>query len=162
MSDYAFVTRWRIGAPIERVFARIEDAAGWPSWWRGVRDVRVIEPGGEDGIGRVVRTTWRSRLPYDLTFNARMVRREPPRTLEVLAFGELEGHGRWELSRVGAGAGEGDATAVTYHWTVATNKWWMRLVAPVARPLFRWNHDAIMRWGGQGLASTLGASFEER
>ena len=156
MSDYAFVTRWRIGAPIERVFARIEDAAGWPSWWRGVRDVRVIEPGGEDGIGRVVRTTWRSRLPYDLTFNARMVRHDPPRALEVRAFGELEGAGRWELSP------DGDATAVTYHWTVATNKWWMRLLAPVARPLFRWNHDAIMRWGGQGLASTLGASFEER
>jgi hypothetical protein len=156
MSDYVFVTRWRIGAPIERVFTRIQDADGWPSWWRGVREVRVIEAGGSDGIGRVFRTTWRSRLPYDLTFNARTVRHEPPRAIEVRAFGELEGQGRWELSP------EGEATDVTYHWTVAANKWWMRLLAPVARPLFRWNHDAIMRWGGQGLASVLGASFEER
>jgi hypothetical protein len=33
----------------------------------------------------------------------------------------------------------------------------MNLVAPVARPLFRWNHNAVMHQGGQGLADLLGA-----
>ena len=45
----------------------------------------------------------------------------------------------------------GDATEVRYDWQVATTKAWMRLLAPIARPFFDWNHDVIMEWGRQGL-----------
>jgi hypothetical protein len=31
----------------------------------------------------------------------------------------------------------------------------MNLLAPIARPFFRWNHDTIMRWGAEGLAKKL-------
>jgi hypothetical protein len=31
----------------------------------------------------------------------------------------------------------------------------MNLLAPLAKPLFRWNHDALMRAGGIGLARRL-------
>lgn len=34
---------------------------------------------------------------------------------------------------------------------------WMNALAPVARPVFEWNHNAVMRWGGEGLAELLGA-----
>ena len=33
----------------------------------------------------------------------------------------------------------------------------MRAVAPLARPVFDYNHDVVMRWGGEGLADRLGA-----
>ncbi|OUC07939.1 polyketide cyclase, partial [Litorilinea aerophila] len=36
---------------------------------------------------------------------------------------------------------------------------WMNLLAPLARPIFAWNHDIIMAWGGQGLARLLGAQL---
>jgi hypothetical protein len=52
---------------------------------------------------------------------------------------------------------EGGVTAVTYEWSVATTKAWMNLVAPLARPVFAWNHDWVMRRGGEGLARELGA-----
>jgi hypothetical protein len=45
---------------------------------------------------------------------------------------------------------------VLYEWNVTTSKRWMNLVAPVARPVFAWNHDVVMRWGGEGLARELG------
>ena len=32
----------------------------------------------------------------------------------------------------------------------------MNLLAPVARPLFKWNHDVVMNWGAEGLAKRLG------
>ena len=32
----------------------------------------------------------------------------------------------------------------------------MNLLAPAARPVFRWNHDQLMREGGQSLARRLG------
>jgi hypothetical protein len=44
-------------------------------------------------------------------------------------------------------------THVRYDWIVDTTKRWMILLAPVARPLFAWNHHAVMRRGQEGLAA---------
>ena len=33
----------------------------------------------------------------------------------------------------------------------------MNLLAPIARPIFAWNHDHVMRNGAEGLARLLGA-----
>jgi len=45
---------------------------------------------------------------------------------------------------------------VIYDWRVRTTKRWMNLASPIARPIFKWNHDRVMRWGGEGLARHLG------
>ncbi len=47
-------------------------------------------------------------------------------------------------------------TAVVYEWNVHTTKAWMNLLSPIARPVFEWNHDWVMRNGAQGLARLLG------
>jgi hypothetical protein len=46
-------------------------------------------------------------------------------------------------------------TAVTYEWNVHTTRAWMNLLAPVARPLFEYNHNVVMGWGGDGLSQLL-------
>ena len=43
-----------------------------------------------------------------------------------------------------------------YDWNVATTKAWMNLLAPVARPVFKWNHDVVMGWGAEGISKKLG------
>ena len=35
----------------------------------------------------------------------------------------------------------------------------MNLLAPVARPVFNWNHDELMRVGGESLARRLGTDL---
>jgi uncharacterized protein YndB with AHSA1/START domain len=150
VADYRFVTTWCLDAPIERVFDAIDDAARWPQWWKGVTRAELLEPGDEDGVGRLWGFTWRSRLPYDLSFRSRVTRREPPHLLEGDADGELIGVGRWRLY-------EGHGTAVVYEWDVRTSREWMNRLAPVARGLFAWNHDAVMRQGAEGLARLLDA-----
>jgi len=144
MADYRFLTTWCLDAPIERVFDAIDDAARWPQWWKGVTGAELLAPGADDGVGGLWRLTWRSRLPYDLTFESRVTRREPPHLLEAQADGELIGVGRWRLF-------EGQATAVVYEWNVRTSRAWMNRLAPVAKPVFAWNHDVVMEWGRQGL-----------
>jgi hypothetical protein len=67
------------------------------------------------------------------------------------ATGELTGTGRWRLFE------QDGLTAILYEWNVATSKRWMTLLAPVLRPVFAWNHDVVMRWGGEGLARRTGA-----
>jgi uncharacterized protein YndB with AHSA1/START domain len=148
--SYSFLTTWILDAPRDRVWEAIWESQRWPEWWRGVTSVVELEPGGQDGVGKLVRYTWRSRLPYDLTFDMRTTRVSAPHLLEGAASGELVGIGRWRLFA------EDSATAVIYEWNVGTTKRWMNALAPLARPAFGWNHDWVMRNGGAGLASLLG------
>lgn len=155
MKAYEFVTIWRVGAPVEAVWNEIYHSEKWPDWWRGVERVVEVRKGDEDGVGNIRRYTWKSKLPYRLSFEMETVRIERPVLLEGVAKGELEGRGVWRLS------GDGDQTVARYDWKVETNKWWMNLLSPVARPLFKWNHDVVMSWGAEGLAKRLGTSVVE-
>jgi uncharacterized protein YndB with AHSA1/START domain len=153
MADYEFLTTWCLTAPIEPVFDVLHDEASYPQWWKGVAAVEILQPGGEEGIGQLARYSWRSILPYTLTFDARVSRVERPYLMEGQANGELEGVGVWRLYESAAG------TAVVYSWRVRTTKAWMNALGPLPRPAFRWNHDLVMRQGGAGLARRLGATL---
>jgi hypothetical protein len=157
MTTYSFVTIWRVKAPIENVWNEIYHSQDWPVWWKGVESVVEISKGDERGVGSVHRYTWKSKLPYRLSFDMKTVRIEPPVLLEGIATGELQGHGLWQLSTSGsetAGETAGE-TIVRYDWKVETTKWWMNLLAPIARPLFEWNHNVVMSWGAKGLSERL-------
>lgn len=149
MAEYAFLTAWLLDAPIGRVWAELFDVAAWPSWWKGVTDARELEPGDADGVGKVFTISWRSFLPYDLTFATTVTRVERPHLMEGRAQGGLTGTGRWRLFE------HHGVTAVTYEWNVRTTKPWMNALAPVARAVFEWNHDYVMRRGGEGLQDRL-------
>jgi uncharacterized protein YndB with AHSA1/START domain len=148
--DYRFLTTWLLDCAREPVWEAIFDQRSWPSWWRGVRDVVELEPGDEDGVGSHSRLTWRSRLPYDLVFEARTRRVERPHLIEADAFGELTGTGRWRLFE------QRGVTAVLYEWNVATSKRWMNAAAPLLAPVFAANHDWVMRSGATGISRLLG------
>lgn len=145
MAEYRFVTTWHIDAPIETVWEAIRQSEHWPEWWQGVREVVELERGDDNGIGNRRRYTFRSRLPYDLVFEMCTTRVEFPQTLDGAAVGELEGEGCWRLEA------DGNRTVVRYYWEVRTTRRWMNWLAPLARPLFAWNHDLIMRRGEEGL-----------
>jgi hypothetical protein len=151
LKAYEFVTIWHVQAPIEAVWNEIYHSELWPTWWKGVESVVEVKKGDERGVGSIRRYTWKSKLPYRLTFEMETVRVEPPMLLEGMAVGELEGNGLWQLSR------EGNGTVARYDWKVETTKQWMNLLAPIARPVFNWNHDVVMNWGARGLATRLGA-----
>jgi hypothetical protein len=70
--------------------------------------------------------------------------------MQADAVGELSGVGRWRLYE------DDGVTAVLYEWNVSTGKAWMNLIAPLARPIFEWNHDWVMARGGEGIADLLG------
>jgi hypothetical protein len=147
--DYEFVTIWLLEAPIEEIWGEISHPTRWPGWWKGVESVTELRPGDEKGVGSLHRCVWKSRLPYELAFDIQTTRVESPVAVEGVARGELEGTGRWRLSY------EDGITTVRYTWKVRTTKPWMNLLAPLARPIFEWNHDVIMRQGGEGLARLL-------
>ncbi len=153
MAEYHFVSTWQVQAPIEQVWEEIYHSERWPEWWKYVVGVDELEPGAADGVGKRQRLLFRTRLPYTLGFDVRVTRVQPPSELEAEATGELEGTGRWMLTSADGG------TLVRYYWDIRTSKQWMNLLAPVARPVFTWNHDELMREGGESLARRLGVDL---
>jgi uncharacterized protein YndB with AHSA1/START domain len=151
MTEYRFVSDWRLDAPVDTVWQAINASETWPAWWRDVHRVDVLTTGDAEGLGAVRRYTWRTALPYSFVFETRTTRVERPHLLEALATGQLVGTGRWRLTE------QAGLTRVEYFWFVRTSKTWMNLLAPVARPAFGWNHAIVMRRGAQDLARHLGA-----
>ncbi len=149
MGYYEFVTSWRIHAGLPEVWEVIYHSELWPEWWQGLERVVETEQGTGDGVGNLRRYTWKGALPYRLTFDIRTTCIEHHVRIEGKASGDLNGTGTWRFAR------EGDFTRVRHDWRVWTGKWWMNVLAPVARPVFRWNHDKIMEWGRAGLVKRL-------
>ena len=66
----------------------------------------------------------------------------------TLKFGSFELDVRLRELRTGS-------TRVRYTWSVSLVDPWMRRLKPIAAPIFRWNHNAVMRAGALGLARHL-------
>jgi uncharacterized protein YndB with AHSA1/START domain len=155
MAAYSFLSTWCVAAPLERVWEVLSDPVGYPQWWKGVRQATVLEPGeaGSHGVGTLYRLEWRGKLPYSVVFDSRVTRLQPPHLLEGRASGELEGLGAWRLYEGAEG------TAAIYSWDVRTTRAWMNAAGPLARPVFAYNHDYVMRQGARGLAQRLRAEL---
>ena len=138
---------------VEEVSAVLGDAAGLPRWWPSVYlDVRVVEPGDERGVGKVVALHTRGRLPYTLRWHYR-VTDVRPNGYSLHAWGDLTGRGVWTFEQRGSPARPW--VLVTYDWTVRADKPLLRLLSPLLRPLFAWNHRWAMRRGERGLRREL-------
>ncbi len=83
-------------------------------------------------------------------FDMRVTELDQPHRMAGVATGELEGTGIWTLNQ------EGPLARAHYEWRVRVTKPWMQLAAPLARPIFAWNHGQVMQAGGAGLARRLG------
>lgn len=150
--DYELVTVWHLDAPAEKVWRVLTDAERWPEWWPFVERVERLEDGRENGQGSLWRYTWKTMLPYRLSFQLRITRIEAPSLLEAEVSGDLSGIGTCRLEQQHA------RTVLSYRWCVRTCRPWMNRLAPIARPLFLWNHRMVMARGGERLAMLLGGS----
>jgi hypothetical protein len=112
-----------------------------------VKRVTVLDPDER------YRIAWQSRIPYELEFEFTVRELDEPRSMSGDAAGALTGTGHWRLFE------HDGVTAVTYEWNVRTTKAWMNVLAPVATPVFEYNHNVVMRWGGEGLAKRLGCNL---
>ncbi len=146
---FDLVSQWRIRAPVDRVWATLADPASWPRWWPHVQAVCTLREGGPDGVGTLRRIDWTTRLPYRIVIEVEGIEAVRHERLRGRSRGQLDGEGLW-LLRPGPGY-----TDVTYVWRVTLQRRWMRWLAPLLAPLFRWNHDGVMRAGEAGLRRLL-------
>jgi uncharacterized protein YndB with AHSA1/START domain len=151
-AHFDLVSQWRIHARVDRVWAALTDTATWPRWWPYVLEVRTLRAGGVDGLGAVRRIHWSTRLPYRIAIEVEVIESVRHQRLRVRSRGQLDGEGLWLLRA------EQGYTDVTYVWRVTLKRPWMRWMAPLLAPVFRWNHDDVMRAGEAGLQRHLAQS----
>ncbi len=146
MFQYSFKTQWQFNAPLETIWNEIYAMDNWSGWWKYVKSVELLNAGEKSDIGSVRRITWSTALPYTLTFNSELISIDYHKRIKGRAFGELEGQGIWTFGS------QNGLTYVTYDWKVNTTLKWMKVLAPIARPIFSWNHDKVMMAGYEGLS----------
>jgi hypothetical protein len=140
---YEFVDEWDVRAPIDAVFAALSDATTYPQWWRPV--YISVDTDTPSGLGNVSEQRFKGKLPYKLRQTSTITRYEPPTRFEVDVVGDLTGHGTWILDARDA------VVRVRFEWTVNADKPLIRLLTPVLRPLFRWNHAYAIERAVAGL-----------
>jgi uncharacterized protein YndB with AHSA1/START domain len=158
MSVYTFRMVWKFEASIDTVWELINQPDSWPLWWKNCRHVERLSEGDASGEGAARRFSMQTQLPYTLQFLVTTTQVSPPRLLDGKVSGQLEGNVRWELSQNGD-----TATTVRYYWDVAPTRAWMRLLSPVLRPVFVWNHRSMMRNAGRAFSKMMNSAllFEE-
>jgi hypothetical protein len=142
-SEYLFIDEWDVDAPQDAVFDALADARTYPVWWTPI--YREVDADGPPAIGCASRQRFKARLPYTLSTVSTIVRLEPPDEFEVQVVGDLRGTGVWKLKPAGG------KVHVRFDWRVHADRPLLRILTPVLRPLFRWNHNAAIKRAMAGL-----------
>lgn len=141
--DYHFVTYWKIRGRIETVFEILKDGPRYSAWWKPAY-VKTEKVGSQKTLSLV-----RAKLPYTLSFTTELVREIPSTELEIRAAGELVGRGLWKLKQAG------EVTEVVFYWDVQVAKPIVRWLSLFLKPVFRWNHDWVMKGGEEALQAEI-------
>jgi mannose-6-phosphate isomerase-like protein (cupin superfamily)/uncharacterized protein YndB with AHSA1/START domain len=142
--EYVFVDEWDVAAPPEAVWDALADASTYPEWWRPV--YIEVSTAGPPAVGSVSEQHFKGRLPYHLNTRSEIVRAERPRVVEAEVDGDLRGEGTWTLTPL-----RGGGTHVRFDWRVHADRRLLRVLTPVLRPVFRWNHNWAIARAMEGL-----------
>jgi len=156
-NDYHFITTWHVPATREEISEVIGDATGLARWWPSVYlDVSVVDPGGPDGVGRVVSLYTKGWLPYTLRWQFTVTAADPPAGFSLEARGDFVGRGIWtfEVNRP-AEDPAGPMTTVTYDWLIRAEKGLLKRLSLIMKPIFGANHRWAMARGEESLLLEL-------
>jgi hypothetical protein len=149
---FRFEESWSIpGAALEEVWEVLARGELLPQWWKGVYLEAQSLDGGEPHVGGRVRARARGFLPYHLNFTLEATELIPGQLVAVKTSGDFDGRWRAELSPKDGG------THADLTWEVSVERPILRLLAPLLRPAFAWNHRWTTPRGERGLKEFLAA-----
>lgn len=145
-NDYQFITDWRVEGQVQEVYDIISDPTILAQWWPAVYlEVQEIAPGGERGIGKIVRLHTKGWLPYTLHWDAETTEAEPPHRLALAATGDFVGGGVWTFEP------DGPWVNISFDWRIRADKPLLRALSFLLKPIFAANHRWAMEKGEQSL-----------
>lgn len=149
-NDYHFITHWRVEGAINEVADVLKAAEELPRWWPSVYlDVKVLDPGDKDGVGKIVSLHTKGWLPYTLRWQFRVTESRYPQGFSLEAWGDFNGRGIWTLEQDDA------QVNVIYDWKVRADKPLLRTLSFLLKPIFSANHKWAMARGEESLKAEL-------
>jgi uncharacterized protein YndB with AHSA1/START domain len=142
-AEYVFIDEWDVDAPIDAVFNALADTRTYPRWWKPV--YLQVDAECPPVVGCVSKQLFKGRLPYHLRTTSEIVRMEAPTELEIKVEGDLSGRGIWTLTP------SSGRVHVRFDWRVNADRALLRVLTPVLRPVFRWNHNWAIQRAMEGL-----------
>jgi hypothetical protein len=149
-NDYEFTTHWRVQSTAKEVTEILGNAPDLVRWWPSVYlDVRELQPGDKNGVGRVVDLHTKGWLPYHLRWQFRVVESNAPYGSKIEAWGDFVGTGVWIFEE------DGEWVNITYDWTIRADKPLLRDWSFIMKPIFSMNHHWAMAQGEESLKLEL-------
>jgi len=148
-NDYHFTTHWRVKSTVDEVSQILGDPLALRRWWPSVYlDVKVVEPGEESGLGRVVSLYTKGWLPYTLRWDFRVteVRKDG---FTLVAWGDFDGRGIWTFQQ------DGPWVNIIYDWKINAEKPLLRCFSFIMKPIFSANHHWAMAKGEESLKTAI-------
>lgn len=96
-------------------------------------------------------------MPYRLVLNTCVTESDYGKRMFGTVEGPVVGTADWTLWR-----GDGGVTCVAFDFAVSGRQPWTRYLAPLSRPVFRWNHERLMARGEDGLRRWLSGRRHSR
>lgn len=152
--EYVFIDAWDVDAPQEEVFLALADARMYPRWWKPT--YRAVEADGPPAVGCRSHHKFKAKLPYTLSTTSTIVRLDPPHEVEAQVDGDLRGRGVWTLTP------RADRIHVRFDWRVFADRPLLRILTPLLRPVFRWNHNEAIKRAMIGLEPYAQARASDR
>ena len=128
----------------------IEEVNQFEDWLPWLEEIHL--EGNSLGRGAVLSGVVAPPLPYRMRISVELSRCEPPKSIEAVVHGDLEGEASVEMSPHGTG------TIVEVAWTVEMMQRPMRLADRLAHPLLQWGHDRVVEATIAGFRRRLGSA----
>lgn len=154
VNAFRFQESWEIpSAGVDDVYEVLSRGELLPLWWKGVYlEAERLDGLGTPKVGERIRVKARGFLPYCLCFIIEAVELDRPYRVVVKTSGDFDG--RWTAilspSRNGV--------HVDLIWEVNVLRPILKLLAPLLRPAFAWNHRWTTPRGERGLREYLAAA----
>jgi len=150
ITDYHFVTCWRVEATCGEVADVLGDPLALARWWPSVYlAVDELRPADARGLGRRVRLHTKGWLPYTLTWEFEVVESRYPHGFTIVANGDFDGRGVWTLTQ------DGRFVDIEYDWRIRAEKPLLRRLSFLLKPVFEANHRWAMARGDESLRIEL-------
>jgi len=141
-------TLWKITGRADAVWELVAEPCTYPVWWPAFR---VAERANAvEGVGAAWDVEVRSDRLYRLRCRLELVWSEPDRVVEWRLSGDVHGRLRFELEAAGD-----LSTQVWFRGAFRLEKLGLKVISPVARPVYERDHLKIARAGAEGLQDEL-------
>jgi hypothetical protein len=150
-TQYHFITRWLVNENAERVYRILENAEDLVRWWPDVYlQVKRIEKGDENGIGKKIELYTKGYLPYRLTWTFVVTEANFPKGFSIRASGDFVGTGVWAFNQINE-----NQTEILYDWRISAEKPLLKYLSWILKPLFKSNHLWAMKKGEESLKKEI-------